>query len=70
MRWDAGRMGCGELIVGLKQRLATLPPGSSLELLAEDPGVSEDLPAWCRLTGHRLVEAHPPRYVIEPRKEA
>lgn len=63
-------MGCGELIVELKRRLATLPPGSSLELIAEDSGVSEDLPAWCRLTGHQLVEARPPHYILKRREEA
>ena len=63
--WDAGAMGCGELILELRQRLAALPPGSTFKLIARDPGVPEDLPAWCRMTGHRLMRAAPPEYLIE-----
>jgi tRNA 2-thiouridine synthesizing protein A len=63
--WDAGTMGCGELILELRQRLGALPAGTTLKLIARDPGVPEDLPAWCRMTGHRLVQAAPPEYLIE-----
>jgi tRNA 2-thiouridine synthesizing protein A len=63
--WDAGMMGCGELILELRLRLDRLPPGASLTLIARDPGVPEDLPAWCRMTGHHLREAAPPHFVIE-----
>lgn len=63
--WDAGMMGCGELILELRQRLNQLPPRATLILIARDPGVPEDLPAWCRMTGHRLVSAAPPEFIIE-----
>ena len=63
--WDAGMMGCGELILELKLRLGRLAPGGTLALVARDAGVAEDLPAWCRMTGHRLLRAEPPRYLIE-----
>jgi tRNA 2-thiouridine synthesizing protein A len=63
--WDAGIMGCGELILELRSRLNQLPPGATLTLIARDPGVPEDLPAWCRMTGHRLVHAAPPEFIIE-----
>lgn len=29
--------------------------GDELELLATDPAVRSDLPAWCASTGHQLV---------------
>jgi tRNA 2-thiouridine synthesizing protein A len=64
-KWDAGMMGCGELILELKLRLGRMSPGATLTLIARDPGVPEDLPAWCRMTGHRLVSATPPQFVIE-----
>ncbi|HEY3965436.1 MAG TPA: sulfurtransferase TusA family protein [Planctomycetaceae bacterium] len=63
--WDAGMLGCGELILELRKRLNQLPPGAVLALIARDPGVPEDLPAWCRMTGHRLVRAAPPEFLIE-----
>ena len=68
-RWDAGDMGCGELLVKLKSRLRDLPPGTVLELVSRDPGSPEDLPSWCRLTGHTLVNADHPHYRIQRRSE-
>lgn len=62
--WDAGDMGCGELIMALRNRLKAMPSGSVLRLIARDPGAIEDLPSWCRLTGHVLVRAEHPVYVI------
>ena len=63
--WDAGELGCGELVLELRLRLQALPPGEMFKLCACDPGAPEDLPAWCRLTGHRLVRAEPPNYWIK-----
>jgi len=67
--WDAGDMGCGELVFELAQRLAALRPGQALLLVATDLGAPHDIPAWCRLTGHPLVAAEHPRYLIR-RKES
>lgn len=66
--WDAGDMGCGDLVLALRGRLNDLPAGAVLEVTARDPAAPEDLPAWCRLTGHRLAWAGHPRYLIR-RKE-
>ncbi len=67
--WDAGDMGCGDLVLELRMRLRAIPPGQVLEVRATDPGAPEDLPAWCGLTGNRLVRAAPPRYWIERKEE-
>ena len=53
--WDAGELGCGELAIQLKPRIAAVRPGGLFRLIARDPGAPEDIPAWCRLTGHTLV---------------
>ena len=66
--WDAGETGCGELLMLLMPRLTSLPPGGILRLTARDAGAPEDLPAWCRLTGHQLVYAQHPEYWIKKRK--
>jgi tRNA 2-thiouridine synthesizing protein A len=66
--WDAGDLGCGELVLELKLRLDRLHPGHVLKLVAQDPGAPADLPAWCRMTGHTLVSATHPIYLIR-RKE-
>lgn len=66
--WNAGDMGCGELVLELRLRLQSMKPGEILRLTARDPGAPEDLPAWCRLTGHVLLSSNHPEYWIQ-RKE-
>ena len=63
--WDAGFMGCGEVIILLRRRMQTLEPGEVLKLTSQDLGAPEDLPAWCRMTGRRLLRAQHPHYWIE-----
>lgn len=67
--WDAGAMACGELVLALRVRLNTLPPGAVLRVRATDPAAPFDLPAWCRLTRHALVEADHPHYAIRRRED-
>lgn len=64
--WDAGDMGCGELVLELRQRLLAMP-GGTLKLVATDAGAPEDIPAYCRLTQHTLLHAAPPAYWIRAR---
>lgn len=66
--WNAGDMGCGDLVLELRSRLRSMRAGQVLKVTARDPGAPEDLPAWCGLTGHRLVLASHPDYWIQ-RKE-
>ena len=67
--WDAGDMGCGELVLELRSRLGRLRPGQVLRLTAQDPGAPADIPAWCRLTGQVLVSRHHPVYLIRRKEE-
>lgn len=63
--WDAGDLGCGDLVLELRTRLRRMAPGEVLRLTARDPGAPEDLPAWCGLTGHRLLRSRHPVYWIQ-----
>lgn len=63
--WDAGDMSCGDLVLELRMRLMQLEGGAVLELVATDPAAPEDIPAWCKLTGHRLLRGVPPIYHIQ-----
>jgi tRNA 2-thiouridine synthesizing protein A len=65
MEWDAGGIGCGDLVLELRIRIQHLQPGQILKLIATDSGAPEDLPAWCRMTGHALVYSHHPNYLIK-----
>jgi tRNA 2-thiouridine synthesizing protein A len=67
--WDAGDLGCGDLVLQLRFRMEALQPGAVLQLVALDPGAPADLPAWCRMTGHTLVSQQHPEYLIR-RKES
>ncbi|MBI4864226.1 MAG: sulfurtransferase TusA family protein [Candidatus Riflebacteria bacterium] len=66
--WDAGDLGCGELTLGLRARMNKLFAGQVLRLVTGDPGALEDLSSWCRLTGHGLVSAAPPVFLIRRRE--
>lgn len=68
--WDAGDMGCGEVIILLRMRMRKLSPGAVFKLTARDLGAPEDIPAWCRLTGRSLLRAEHPDYWIEQKQGA
>lgn len=57
--WDAGDLGCGELVMELMLRVRALQSGEVLRLTAFDPGAPADIPAWCRMTGHTLCYCDP-----------
>jgi tRNA 2-thiouridine synthesizing protein A len=63
--WDAGAMGCGDLVLELRMRLRSMESGQTLKVIARDPGAPADLPAWCRLTGNALVASNHPAYWIK-----
>lgn len=63
-RWDAGEAGCGHLAMGIARAMATLRDGELLLLTTRDAGAPIDIPAWCRLSGHSLISASHPNYII------
>jgi TusA-related sulfurtransferase len=54
---DARHLLCPLPVIRLQRLLRTLPEGSRVEVAATDPGVMHDIPAWCRVHGHRVLEA-------------
>jgi len=61
---DVGDTLCGELALLLRAELKKLAPGQVLEVVARDSAAPQDLPAWCEVTGHRMLRAEPPRFWI------
>ncbi len=53
---DCTGLFCPMPIVRTKQEMASLKPGEILEIVADDPGFAEDLPAWCAQAGEKLLE--------------
>ena len=62
--WDAGDLGCGDLVLLLRGKLRAMLPGKLLKVTALDPGAPEDIPAWCKMTGNRLILQQHPLYFI------
>ena len=62
--FDGGETGCGELLLDLFLFAKRQPPGTVVEVRALDPGAPLEIPAWCRLTGHELIESAHPLYLV------
>ena len=62
-----GELGCGDLIYELRLQFERVDPGYVVRIVTDDPGAPRELPAWCRMTGHRLLEADAPFYLIKAR---
>lgn len=52
---DARGLLCPVPILLAAREIAKLPAGGRLVVEGDDPGILEDLPAWCAQTGHCLV---------------
>ena len=53
---DARGLLCPMPVIKAQDRIAGLRPGTVLEVLATDPGTLADVPAWCRVHGHEVLE--------------
>ena len=54
IRLDTRNLLCPLPVIRAQDRAEGLPPGTLLEVVATDPGVVNDIPAWCRLSGHAI----------------
>ncbi len=46
---------CPVPISELSNQIKAMKVGDIIELIADDPGVVEDVPAWCKATGHEFL---------------
>jgi 5-methyltetrahydropteroyltriglutamate--homocysteine methyltransferase len=54
--FDGGDLDCGNgLLLLIRKHIDPMAPGALLEIRSTEMSVDEDLPAWCRLTGNRLI---------------
>jgi tRNA 2-thiouridine synthesizing protein A len=65
--YDSFDRGCGDFLMDLRAVMRDLTPGAALMIASRDAGAPVEIPAWCRLTGHRLVESAPPFYLVRKR---
>jgi tRNA 2-thiouridine synthesizing protein A len=52
---DAIRLMCPMPVIRLSQKINELETGDTIEITATDPGVKHDIPAWCRVHGHNML---------------
>ena len=52
---DARRLLCPMPVIRVQDRVSRLAPGDRLRVRCTDPGTRSDIPAWCRINGHRVI---------------
>ncbi|HEX5968561.1 MAG TPA: sulfurtransferase TusA family protein [Intrasporangium sp.] len=66
---DARGKRCPMPVIDLARHAAAHPTAGRVLVLATDPAAAHDIPAWCRMRGHRFVEERPSGdhtvYVVE-----
>ena len=53
---DASGLLCPIPVIRVQDRVAGLKPGDLVEAICSDPGTLNDIPAWCKINGHQIVE--------------
>ena len=54
---DARHMLCPLPVIKTQDRVAELQIGDILEVVCTDPGALNDIPAWCRINGHEVLDS-------------
>lgn len=50
------RMLCPLPVIRTQDKVKQLAVGDQLTIYATDPGVMQDIPAWCRINGHKVLD--------------
>ena len=53
---DARGLRCPLPVIALAAACRDAPSGTRIIVLANDPAARHDIPAWCRMRGHELLE--------------
>ncbi|MEL0660833.1 sulfurtransferase TusA [Psychromonas arctica] len=66
---DALGLRCPEPVMVIRKTVRQLATGDLLEIIADDPATTRDIPSFCRFMEHQLIEAQtktiPYRYLIK-----
>lgn len=52
------RLLCPLPVIRTQEKIRELQPGDILEVTCTDPGALHDIPAWCRVHGHTILDSH------------
>ena len=53
---NARRLLCPLPVIRTQDKVKSLQHGDVLTVECTDPGVMQDIPAWCRINGHTVLE--------------
>ena len=53
---DARNLLCPMPVIRAQDKVAKLSKGDRLDVICTDPGAKNDIPAWCRINGHKVLE--------------
>ena len=53
---DARRLLCPMPVIRLQDCINQQRPGSQVRITCTDPGTLNDIPTWCHLNAHRVLE--------------
>jgi tRNA 2-thiouridine synthesizing protein A len=53
---DARGLLCPMPVIRAQDRIAQLQDGDILAVHCSDPGAANDIPAWCRINGHTILD--------------
>lgn len=59
---DAKRLLCPLPVIRTQDKVKQLQSGDMLTVTCTDPGVLQDIPAWCRINGHKVLRTHSSEY--------
>jgi tRNA 2-thiouridine synthesizing protein A len=53
---NARRLLCPLPVIRTQDKVKQLKTGDQLKVICTDPGAMQDIPAWCRINGHKVLE--------------
>lgn len=53
---DVKRLLCPMPVIRTQDKIKTLAVGDILEVVCTDPGALYDVPVWCRMYGHKVLD--------------
>ena len=61
---NARNLMCPLPVIRAQDKIKTMQAGEQLKVLCTDPGALNDIPAWCRINGHQVIETHRDDYGV------
>ena len=61
---DARNLMCPLPVIRAQDKVNSMQSGERLKVICTDPGALNDIPAWCRINGHRVISTQNDAHMI------